>query len=269
MYRITYCKSDMHKAAAAIQVLQSSLGTTGTRVYADVRRVFDDVAERYELFFQEKGVKDEPAVREMVFSLDDKGRNGDTIAIVNTSPVHMVYYTPFPCMFAQVEGLYQAKAGYAVTRHMGDATKPLAKFGPHAMFYIVCHGDKTGGEATCDCGNCGNNLNLGRGLTPGELWQRLKADGLPHNPSCIRLWACLGADPPANDPTGKSFAAYFHMQASWDDEFKTERTLFQSFSGYLTMTKNGGYSYTQRENEATKVRAMDRLRTIAKPQQVK
>ena len=106
---------------------------------------------------------------------------------------------------------------------------------------------------------------MGGGLTASELWDRVKADGLPENPACIRLWACLGADPPADDPAGRSFAALVHYFAAGDEQFETRRTFFQSFNGYLTMTKDRGYSSTEKGNDATKVRAMGRT-AIAKPQ---
>ena len=48
----------------------------------------------------------------------------------------------------------------------------------------------------------------------------------------------------------------------WDDQFKTDRTVLQSFSGYLTLTRDGGYSYTSREDDSTRVRAMERLVNI-------
>ena len=112
-------------------------------------------------------------------------------------------------MYPQVEGLFQVKAGYAAERHLWGKAQPLAKYGPHTIFYVVVHGDKSAGEATCDCRQCGGKGNRGGGLTAGELWERVKEDGLPQNPAAIRLWACLGADPPQNDPTGRSLAACF------------------------------------------------------------
>ena len=184
------------------------------------------------------------------------------LAIVNSSTVYIIYYTPFPCMYQQCEGLFQAKSGYAVERHIDDATKPLAKYGAHAVFYVVGHGDKFAGELSCDCGKCGSNLNMGGGLTPSDLWKRLKDDGLPSNPTAIRLWACRGADAPVEQPEGMSFAATFNLMMEYDDEFLTERTSLSSFNGYLTMTGNGGYSYLERENDATRVAAMKRHVTI-------
>jgi hypothetical protein len=264
-YRITYLKSDMPKAEAPTKEVKGLLKKSGPLHYNEVRARFAAAAGRHGLVFRDKVKGNDGDLHEMLFGLDEQDKNSDVVAIVNTSAVHIVYYTPFPCMFRQVEGLYQAKAGYAVVKHNGK-TQPLAQFGPHAIFYVVGHGDRSGGELTCDCHKCGSKFNMGGGLTAWELWDRVKADGLPENPACIRLWACLGADPPADDPAGKSFAALFRNAAVGDEEFETGRTFFQSFNGYLTMTKDGGYSYTEKGNDATKVRAMDRLRTIAKPQ---
>lgn len=200
---------------------------------------------------------------EVKYSVREYNNPPDTVAVVNTSPAHIIYYTPFPCMFAHCEALFQAKAGYAVEKHMGEGFKPLAKYGRHAIYYVVGHGNDEGYEMTCDCGACGQEHTPRKGLPAGDLWERMKADGLPENPAAIRLWVCRGADDPVGG--GSSFAATFKMLLDFDnDDFNTERTSISSYSGYLTMTRNGGYSYKEKQNDATRVAAMERHIVIKK-----
>jgi hypothetical protein len=257
----------MPKVEAARAAIEASLGTTGSKPIDEVLRVFEAQAKQSSIVFRHRTQPDDPDIHVVSLCFDDKPGNCDDVAVINMSKVAVIYYTPFPCMFSQVEGLFQAKAGYAVEKH-GAGDKPLAKYGAHAIFYVVCHGDKTAGEATCDCGKCGDKSNIGGGLIAYELWERLVNDGLPQNPTAIRLWACLGADPPAGDPTGSSFAATFALVAGFgnrDGTFLTDRTTFQSYKGYLTLTESGGYSYTARGDDTTRLEAGKRLVTVKRP----
>ena len=255
-YRIVYHRSDMPRIEAASKQAQARLGTTGSKDYTEVKRAFEEIAREKGLALTEE--RPDADLSRISLGLDARPQNSDVVATVNTSAVHIIYYTPFPCMYAQCEGLFQAKAGYAVERHLKGA-KPLAKYGAHAIFYVVCHGDKTAGMVSCDCGKCGNDTWDGNGLIAYELWERVREDGLPANATAIRLWICLGGDAPVGNPNGISFAAAFTRMVEGDDDYVSERTSIQSYRGFLTMTRDGGYSYTERNNDATRVRAAERL----------
>lgn len=257
-YRIFYHRlNDMSRTVQdAGQKAQTKLGKSGGMTYPEVKAVFESIAKKVGIVVLDSQA--EPGLFLVSFGPDANPRNSDLVATVNTSAAHIIYYTPFSCMYVICEQLFQRKAGYAVEQHL-VGQKPLAKYGPHAIFYVVGHGDKLAGLMSCDCGKCGNDTFDGNGLSPYEVWDRLKGDGLPSNVTAIRIWSCLGADRPAGDPNSISFAAAFKRMVDGDDDYLSERTSIHSYSGFLTMTQDGGYSYLVRGDDTTRVRASERL----------
>ena len=118
------------------------------------------------------------------------------------------------------------------------------------------------GMATCDCRTEGSKYN-DKGLLAYELWERMKHDGLPSNVKEIRLWACQGADAIGG---GLPFAEAFVR--IMEDELEYQGTTVSSYSGYLTMTRKGKFSYSVRDDNSTRLRAKARRQTFRDPNDV-
>ena len=108
-YRITYLKSNMPKAEAPTKEVKGQLKKCGTLHYYEVRARFAAVAGKHGLVFRDKVKGNDRDLHEMLFGLDEQDNNSDVVAIVDASAVHIIYYTPFPCMFRQVEGLVRLR----------------------------------------------------------------------------------------------------------------------------------------------------------------
>lgn len=256
-HRVTDAANDVRVASNSIK---EKLGLSGGGSYADVRAVIEGIAKSKKLTIVEQDDKASGAALKQVFLTAPGPKSApDLVCTVNTSQAHVIYYTPFPCMYMQCEDMFQRMAGYAVEMHL-PPTKPLAKYGAHSIFYVVGHGDRTAGLVTCDCGSCGEQQFEGNGLGPWALWERMKGDGIPANATAIRLWVCLGGNAPPDNNRGEvSFAAAFTMAVEADEDYLSERTSIQSYTGFLTMTRDGGRSYVTRADETTAVRAAMRL----------
>jgi len=225
-----------------------------------VKHRFEVAATQQSILIKEEKIDKE--VYRIIYLLDDK--EGDEAAIVNISAVNKIYYTPFTCMFLDCQRISFDQSGYAA-EHTGQrtdpTTAPLAKYGPHVIIYVVFHGDHLGGMATCDCKTEGSRWNA-KGLEVYELWERMKGDGLPANVKEIRLWACKGADAVGGLPFAEAFVRIM------EEELEYQGTTVSSYSGYLTLTRNGKFSYSMRDDDSTKVRAKARRQTFRDPNDV-
>lgn len=265
MYRIFYERFAYTQRGTLDYLIWRTLYKSGTKSLDAVKAEMREWAEDEdfpdtELDFRARA---NPEVTEVF--VNEAGRGWEKLATIFTGTTRKVFYSPFDYQcntFLMCEGMFRQEGGLAVERSRPDV---LAKYGKDVTVIVVGHGDRVAGLMTCDCGNCGEEQWDGKkGFDPRQLWERLKRDGLVENVKTIRLHMCLGADDPKQG--GLSFAAQFSAVVEEDETFDSSGTRVLSYHGYLTMTKDGSFSYTDRADDATRLPAKQR-REIFKQRQ--
>jgi len=278
-YWVKFKQSDNSRITRAKESARVELGRSGAAVVGNdvlivnnwqtAKSAFEQAAQKDQLFCNvedlgqaHSGNKHYAGLRGIVFGLDNKPGNCQTVALIDSNPVKKVFYTPFPCMFGDCQKAADERGGYVAVQtgqRQTPPTQPLAAFGWDLIIYVVCHGDS--GMAGCDCRKCGSKLDPST-LSAFELQERMLQDGLSKDVRELRLWACKGADAPS--PGAMSFVEAW---AGFFEKSEYPKVSIYGYTGYLLIANDKKkYSYGVRNDNTTKTPAGQAKRgPIARP----